>query len=66
MWFYRTDDPAEALTEKDYFDNAAPQVRLGDRIHALADRSGSGAHLDLAVTFRSKNKVRVSVLAAVR
>lgn len=61
LWSYRTDDPAAALSEKGYFNEAAPLLSLNDRIFAM---DNMGTPVDLAVTYRSKNVVHATVMAS--
>ena len=61
FWYYRTDDPADAVQEIGYFTEAADMVRVGDRIAgATSDRRA----IDLVVTRNGPKGVAVQQVAA--
>ena len=61
FWYYRTDDPANAVREIGYFADAADMLRIGDRIAgATSDRRA----VDLVVTRNDTKGVAVQQVAA--
>jgi len=61
FWYYRTDDPANAVQEIGYFADASDMLRVGDRIAgATSDRRA----VDLVVTRNDTKGLAVQQVAA--
>ena len=61
LWYYRTDDQADAVQEIGYFADAADMVRVGDRI---TGSTGDRRAIDMVVTRNDAKGVAIQPVAA--
>lgn len=65
LYHYSTTDTAAVVDTEGYFNAAADQLRIGDRIMATVDTDGTMAHGDFVVLTNDGSTVDVGDMTAV-